>query len=149
MDTHPESRSTVYQALTEQPETPTLGERRKRPRAEVHWRVVFSEPVFDTVLQTVTHDLSSSGFYCLVNAAFMPGKTHECTIIVPVPAHPKVGGQSGLLVHCKVRVSRVVAGDGGLSGVAFQIQDYRLRRSFADRDSIAPAPSHPGDAERK
>ncbi len=148
MDTYPESRLPLPLAPSERAANVAPGERRRRARAEVHWLVVFAEPVFDAVLQTVTHDVSSSGFYCVVNATFIPGRTHECTLVVPAPTHSKPGCQSGLLVHCKVRVSRVVAGDGGISGVAFQIEDYRLRRSAIEPGNSRHALGHPTGPER-
>lgn len=105
-------------------EKPVHLERRKRVRVQVRWPILFSQTHFDDVVQTVTHDLSSNGFYCTATATFIPGETLECTLILPTRSPI---GRPVLRMLCRVRVIRVeAAGESGLWGMGFQIEDYRI-----------------------
>ena len=143
MASHPISRPPAYVERPELPDQPLPIERRKRVRAQVHWPVFFAQPGRDDAIQTVTHDLSSNGFYCIANLAFVPGETRECTLVVPT--HNPHGGQPVVPVLCKVRVIRVeVVGDDGLYGVGFRIEDYRFSQQPVNRpESRAAAASEP------
>jgi hypothetical protein len=100
-------------------------ERRKRARMEVHWPLCFSLPGTAGLLETVTHNLSSDGFYCLAGTIFIPGEIRECTLGVPTH-HPHCEVRV-LPLKCKVRVIRVEAlGGNGLFGVGCRIEDYRF-----------------------
>src|ERR1700748_1544590 len=102
-------------------------ERRKRIRAQVRWQVVFAGRRAANAVPTVTHDLSSTGFYCITPETFMPGETLECTLTVPV--HNRLGIEPGLALRCTVHVVRAEpVGDEGLYGVGFKIEDYCLSR---------------------
>ena len=110
------------------PEKPSVLDRRKRTRMQVHWPLTFPLSGSTEIVQTVTNDLSSGGFYCIANARFVPGETRECTLAVPI--HYPHGGTSALLVLCKVRIMRVeVTAEDGFHGVGCQIVDYRLLNS--------------------
>jgi len=114
-------------------------ERRKRTRMRVHWPVCFFRPDTGDVVKTVTHDLSSDGFYCLANTTFIPGESGECTLGVPT-RHP-TGGEHVISVQCKVRIIRVeTLGESGLYGVGCRIEDYHFTGS-PNGDG-----SHPGIA---
>jgi len=117
------------------PDTPqrstTSIERRRRVRAQVHWPLCFTRPGSTEPVRTMTHDLSSHGFYCITSAGFVPGEMRECTLVVPTH-HPN-GGKPVLPVLCKVRVVRVeLLGEGGLCGVGCEIEDYRFANSGQD-----------------
>ncbi|MBZ5621849.1 MAG: PilZ domain-containing protein [Acidobacteriia bacterium] len=100
-------------------------ERRRRARVQVHWPLCFMRPGTTQIVETVTHDLSSDGFYCLTNIAFVPGEIRECTLGVPMH-HPN-NGDRVRPVLCRVRVIRVEAlGDDGFYGVGCRIEDYRF-----------------------
>lgn len=102
-----------------------LQERRKRTRIQVHWPIYFLRPGSSEFVETVTHDLSSEGFYCLADTAFIPGEIRECTLGVPVH-HPN-GTAQVRPVLCRVRVIRVEAlRDDGFYGVGCRIEDYRF-----------------------
>ena len=90
-----------------QPET-IKRERRKRSRVQVHWPVRFTRTDTADHVETVTHDLSSDGFYCLANTSFVPGEIRECTLGVPMH-RPNTGERP---VLCRVRVIRVEALSG-------------------------------------
>ena len=98
-------------------------DRRRRVRMQVHWPLFFSRPGSPQAVETVTHNLSSDGFYCLANTTFVPGEVTECTLGVPT-RHPR-NGERVLAVHCKVRVIRVEAlQENGMYGVGCRIEDY-------------------------
>jgi len=78
------------------------------------------------VIETVTQDLSSEGFYCLANAPFIPGEIHSCTLSVPA-YHPRDLTRV-VPVQCRVRIVRVEAlAENGLFGIGCRIEDYRVR----------------------
>jgi hypothetical protein len=100
-------------------------ERRRRARVQVHWPICFIRPGATENVETVTHDLSSDGFYCLANTAFVPGEIRECTLGVPM--HHSNSGDRARPVLCRVRVIRVEAlGEDGFYGVGCQIEDFRF-----------------------
>lgn len=104
---------------------PVVRERRRRARVQVHWPICFLRPGTTENLETVTHDLSSDGFYCLVNTAFVPGEIRECTLGVPM--HQSNSGDRARPVLCRVRVIRVEAlGEDGFYGVGCRIEDFRF-----------------------
>jgi hypothetical protein len=111
--------------LREVAERPAVRDRRSRTRAEVHWPVSFSLPGTTEIVRTVTRDLSSAGFYCILNASFIPGESRDCTLAVPT--NQPHNGLRALVVRCQVRVVRVeLSAESGSSGVGCQIIDYRL-----------------------
>ena len=100
-------------------------ERRRRARVQVHWPICFIRPGKTEIVETVTHDLSSDGFYCLANTAFVPGEIRECTLGVPM--HNSNSGDRVRPVLCRVRVIRVEAlGEDGFYGLGCRIEDYRF-----------------------
>src|ERR1043165_3159323 len=54
-------------------------ERRRRSRIQVHWPVRFLNGETVDIVETVTRDLSSDGFYCLAKMLFVPGELKVCT----------------------------------------------------------------------
>jgi hypothetical protein len=99
-------------------------ERRRRVRVQVHWPISFIRPGTAESVETITHDLSSDGFYCRANTAFVPGEIRECTLGVPM--HHSNGDRSRPVL-CRVRVIRVEAlAEDGSYGVGCQIEDFRF-----------------------
>ena len=131
MELDPRNHVPAFLDMREGIEKPVTIERRRRVRAQVHWPLCFSRPGTAEMVRTITQDLSSHGFYCIVNAGFVPGEMRECTLVVPTH-HPN-GGRPALPVLCKVRVIRVeVLGESGLWGVGCQIEDYRFGSTALD-----------------
>lgn len=99
-------------------------ERRRWPRAPVHWQVQFftidSEP-----LECTTRDVSTGGFYVSSDWPFKPGECLNC--ILSIPAHQSGRGDEMLRVQCRVEVVRVESGgvERGF-GTAYRILDYRV-----------------------
>ena len=101
-------------------------ERRNRVRTRLHWPVLMfrSWPGSDTV-ESVTCDLSSSGFYCLSGVQLLEGEQLMCCI--RIPSHDPRGKHLERALECRVRVTRVVPQESGnLFGVACRIEDYHL-----------------------
>jgi len=125
MASHPIDRLSSDLELREMPEKTVVHDRRKRIRAQVHWPLSFSLSGTRESVQTMTHNLSSDGFYCVANARFVPGETRDC--MLAVPSHYPNDGTQALPVLCKVRVIRVeVLGEGAFYGVGCRILDYRF-----------------------
>src|ERR1700752_5455483 len=61
-------------------------DRRRRPRKPVHWTFYLSRKFSPHPIESVTRDLSSSGFYCIVSEPFVPGEPLECCLLIPTHA---------------------------------------------------------------
>src|SRR5262249_55436952 len=117
-------------------------ERRRRTRVQVHWPICFLRPGTAEFIETVTHDLSCEGFYCLANTAFVPGEIRECTLGVPVH-HPN-NGDRVRPVLCRVRIIRVEAlGEDGFYGIGCRIEDYRFISQGTGLGSLAGGNNRP------
>jgi len=99
-------------------------ERRRWPRAHVHWQVqlfiIDSEPLLCT-----TRNVSSGGFYILSEWPFEPGECLNC--ILSIPAHQSGRADEMLRVQCRVEVVRVDSSAvENRFGTAYRILDYRV-----------------------
>lgn len=99
-------------------------DRRKRSRLQVHWPLRFLDGDTADIVETVTRDLSSDGFYCLARMPFVPGEFKLCTLGVPT-SHPR-NTDRVLSVECTVRIIRVQAQEDGFYGIGCRIEDYRF-----------------------
>ena len=105
-------------------------DRRRRPRLRVHWPVLFRAP--GPVIETVTQDLSSDGFYCKASSPFVPGEICGCTL--SLPAYHLDDLVRVIPVQCQIRVVRVEAlAESGLFGIGCRIEDYRVQFAPAGR----------------
>src|SRR5512143_1230119 len=68
-------------------------ERRNRVRTRVHWRVTFFREGAAEAIESVTQNLSSSGFYCLLKAPFAWGDALVCALEGPT-YDPSGSGQT-------------------------------------------------------
>lgn len=108
-----------------------LVERRKRVRTRLHWSVSLyrsSDP--EDVVETVTQNLSSSGFYCLTGGELMVGEQFLCAI--RIPTHDPRGRQTERTLECRVQVMRVSPHESGGFGVACRIEDYHIASQGSD-----------------
>ena len=125
-------RLTAYD-LTTLPEV-ELGqrpERRSRVRLHVHWRVFFFRTEPPEVVECITQNLTSKGFYCLSKVAFPVGENLSCNI--RFPAYDP-GKEMDRQLDCKVRVTRVEANVAdGLFGIACCLEDYQVARTLEPR----------------
>lgn len=99
-------------------------ERRRRPRTQVHWPVLLVPHRGEGAIETVTQNLSSSGFYCVSSCSFAPGESLLCTLQVPV-FDPK-SEELTLALECRIAVLRTESIADGFYGIACRIDDYRL-----------------------
>jgi hypothetical protein len=83
-----------------------------------------------------TSNVSSQGFYCLVQEPFESGERVECTLVIPIPKSGKP--DAVIWLKCQARLLRVesVAGDKAF-GIAFLIEEYCL--VHLNRVQISPA----------
>lgn len=95
-------------------------ERRRRPRAELHWAVRIVRHPGQEPVECVTGNLSTEGFYCLCDgSSFVPGEFVECTIRIPTQSR---NGDGSFRLQCLVQVVRV----DGRSGIGCHIESYRV-----------------------
>jgi hypothetical protein len=98
-------------------------DRRKRKRVALHWPVrLFGQPPTPAVA-TMTKNLSSEGFFCIIKEPFKLGARLQCEIVIP-------GGSLGLSessirLQCHVTVKRVELLSSGF-GLGCHIEDYSL-----------------------
>src|SRR5215469_16970372 len=99
-------------------------DRRRRARTQVHWPVLLLPGRGADAIETVTENLSSTGFYCFSTAPLTPGDPLLCRL--KVPAYDPNGEEGALALECRVMVMRAEAAPDGFFGIAFRIEDYRL-----------------------
>jgi hypothetical protein len=75
-------------------------------------------------IETMTQNLSSSGFYFFCPIALTPGEQVRCEL--RVPAHGSKSHEPALALECDAVVVRSEATSEGFFGVACRIDDYRL-----------------------
>ena len=99
-------------------------ERRSRVRLQVHWSVLLFRTDPPEVVESVTENLTSRGFYCFSKVPLVVGETMTCAI--RIPAHDP-GKEMDRQLDCTVRVTRVEAGAAeGLYGIACRLEDYHV-----------------------
>jgi hypothetical protein len=99
-------------------------ERRKRARTKVHWALLLFQDHAGGAVETVTRDLSSSGFYCLSRIPFACGEVLICSL--QIPTYEPFNNERTLTLECRARVVRSEPAANGLCGIACQIEDYRF-----------------------
>ena len=87
--------------------------------------LLFRDRPGSDAIESVTRDLSSSGFFCLMRAQLMEGERLVCSI--KIPTHDPHGKHLERTLECRVQVLRVVPQESTDSfGVACRIEDYHL-----------------------
>jgi len=99
-------------------------ERRTRARTHLRCPVLLLPGGGAKAIETVTQNLSSSGFYCLSPLPLTPGDSLFCTL--RMPTYDPRGEEHMLALECRVRVMRAGADAEGAYGIACRIEDYRL-----------------------
>src|SRR2546423_8222698 len=87
--------------------TPFRPERRKRARTRVHWPVRLLKNGSRTEVTTVTENLSSSGFYCLLATPLTPGEALTWTLTAP--AYDPKSAEKMICIACRPVVMRAEA----------------------------------------
>ena len=100
-------------------------ERRRIPRAALHWTVYLLLPHSSHPFRSRTRDISRDGFYCFLKQPVVPGEHIECDIVVPT--HNELNPADMVYLHCHAVVVRVeqTADEHGF-GMACRIEDYRV-----------------------
>ena len=102
-----------------------IAERRRNPRAPLHWTVYLAFKGCGHPLRSITRDINKDGFYCSLDQAVRPGERIECDIVVPT--HGAGDPDDMACLRCRAQAVRVEKiGDGPEFGVACRIEDYRL-----------------------
>ena len=98
-------------------------ERRSRIRTRLRWRVLLWSHETEAI-ETVTENLSSSGFYCFCRKPLTPGESIISVLLLP--SHNPGGEDRPLSLECKVTIMRAAPTLDGLFGIACRIEDYSL-----------------------
>jgi PilZ domain len=101
-------------------------DRRKSPRAPLHWNVCMRCDNDRPAVRSRTHDISRDGLFCVVDQEFVVGQRLTCDIDLPTYATPESGGT--VCLRCRVQIVRVdaVATTDGDIGLGLRIEDYRV-----------------------
>jgi hypothetical protein len=113
-----------------------VGDRRHRVRLPLQWPVRFQRSEGAQEIGGQTENLSSEGFYCILEEPLDVEERLECSIGIPNVS--LVSAASGPELRCAVRVVRVERTlSGARFGVACRIERYMLLPS-QNPSSIAP-----------
>lgn len=96
----------------------------------VRWRLTIWRGGGSPAIETVTQNLSSSGFYCLSPAPLTPGEAVRCLFCVP--AHDPQDDERCIDLECRALVLRAEAAAEGFFGIACHIEEYHLGSGSAD-----------------
>ena len=99
------------------------GDRRKRKRVAVHWAVRLSRQPGTPPAESVTENLSSEGFYCIIRERFKPGERLQ--YVMDIPGENVGSSEPFLILQGHVTVMRVEYLEGGL-GLGCHIEDYAV-----------------------
>jgi hypothetical protein len=108
-------------------------ERRMRVRTRLHWPVLLFRAIPGSdAIDSVTKDLSSSGFFCLTRVQLAEGEKLVCSI--KIPTHDPHGKHLERTLECRIQVLRVVLQDArDVFGVACRIEDYNLSHVHSEQ----------------
>ncbi len=99
-----------------------IGERRGRQRLPLRCSLLLYRRGMDQPIRGETLNISSEGFYLLVDALFSPGETLSCTLNVPSEA---ARGSEGMKLKYDVKVVRVDS-VGHRFGVACKVHTFNV-----------------------
>lgn len=100
-------------------------QRRRSPRATLHWTLYLMWNGAGHPLRTETRDISKDGFYCLLDQPVRPGERIQCDIVVPT--HNAQDPDDVVYLRCRAQAVRVEkVGAGAQFGLACRIEDYRI-----------------------
>lgn len=101
-------------------------DRRRRTRTSLRCHLLLSMGNGVAAIETVTENLSSTGFYCLSPKPAIPGETLLCTL--RIPAHHPSDHDESIRLECSAVVVRTESAHDGFFGIACSIKDYRIVR---------------------
>jgi hypothetical protein len=107
-------------------------ERRRNPRAPLHWTLYLTCTGSSHPLRTTTRNISKDGFYCVLHQPVIPGERIECDIVVPT--HRSQNPDDVVYLRCRAQAVRVEKlGASAEFGVACRIEDYCVIRGTNSR----------------
>jgi hypothetical protein len=112
-------------------------EKRGSLRLPLRWHAYVARAGAAHPLRCETKNLSSHGFYCVLNESLTVGEGISCDLVVPT--HISRNYQDVLLIRCQawvLRVEKTSAGEG--YGAACRIEDYCLINGASGEDSHGP-----------
>jgi PilZ domain len=96
-------------------------ERRVYPRVRLRWPLsILQNQENARILSTVTENLSSQGFSCVVDQPLATGERVQCILKLP----PRLDPAASRALRCDAQVVWVSAQDDGRFGVGCRIHDY-------------------------
>lgn len=110
-------------------------ERRRSPRAMLHWTLYLRCGGGSNPLRTQARNISRHGFYCVLNQPIKPGERIKCDIVVPT--HSSQDPDDVVYLRCSaqaVRVEKIRAGEE--FGLACQVDDYCVIRGNGKESGI-------------
>ena len=112
-------------------------DRRNSVRIPLQWPLYVNQIGIPRPLRTRTRNLSSHGFYCVLQEPLTAGDHIECDLLIPT--HMSRSGEDVLFLRCQARVVRVEQMDAGEGyGLACRIEDYCLVHRTGGEDPGAP-----------
>ncbi len=112
-------------------------ERRDRPRLPLRWPIYISSSGWSVPLRSETRNLSSRGFYFLLNHRLPEDSPIECDL--EVPSNLSLDDDDALFLRCRVKIQRVDKTASGEFGFACLIEDYRLIHRASRTGAAHPA----------
>jgi hypothetical protein len=107
---------------------------------QLHWDLYLACNGAGRPFPTRTKNISSDGFYCVVEHRVKPGDEFDCAILIPT--HASQNPEDVLYLRCRAHAVRVESvGDGAEFGIACRIEDYFLARSAVFPQIPPPAPN--------
>ncbi|MGH9344049.1 MAG: PilZ domain-containing protein [Terriglobia bacterium] len=108
--------------LAEEASAYYIPERRKRERFRARWRVRLWD-ASDDIVEALTTNVSSGGFYCRSPRQFSEGD--RLTALLEILGASAESDAHKLTLRCDIQVLRIEAVDGSSNwGLACQIRDY-------------------------
>ena len=104
-------------------------ELRRRPRVILRWPITLHRNGNGKVVETLTENLSSQGFYCRTSEPFAFGECLDC--VLRFPEHSFGGNGTAVRLRCRASVVRVETAGPQHFGIACRIEDYSLQVSAA------------------
>ena len=107
-------------------------ERRRNPRAPLHWTLYLACNGSGQPLRTTTRDINKDGFYCSLDQPVRPGERIRCDIVLPT--HGPRNPDDVVYLRCRVQAVRVEKVGAGMEfGLACRIEDFSVIRVASPR----------------
>lgn len=103
------------------------GDRRRNPRAPLHWTVYLAFSGSPHPHRTITRDINKDGFYCSLEQPVRPGERIECDIVMPTHGSPYPDDLAYLRCHALAVRVETIEGSSEF-GLACLIEDYCVIR---------------------